>query len=257
MRRGHEKQRLVCMTTALFLGVVTLLFHIQTTRADIPMSQLKARCTDDRRIELVFEFSFKGNALEDCDLNVTRSPYEGTSEDGVEIHNGVVGLREKECECVLLPNGPTPTEDATGRPCEQYGDGYYDTSSSCPDGYICSCDFICNPVYDTPPSGYFYWEVKTNDGYWPARDGFRGEIDWDNGECLGQEPETWLDAGVSDAGASDPMDAGASDPMDPDSSTGCGCSATGEVGAHLLMLLVFFLCAFIPWRLARRNPPTP
>jgi hypothetical protein len=229
-----------CFCILFALGV--LLAHDADARADVPTAQLHATCTDQSLVELVAQFTFKGNGMPDCDVNITR--HEHGSTDETLVHDGDLGVAEIDCECWLPPNAPPPTEDATGRPCEQYGDGWVDVSSSCPDPFLCICDRFCNPAYDGPSSGNFCYNLEPNGSYyWTPRASVCLEIQWGTSNCPGPEPPQWQDAGP-DSGFRDGA-AGRS---------GCDCSA-GNSRPHLLVLLMLVLGAVVPWWFGRRRSP--
>lgn len=240
---------------ALSVGIVLCLLATGNARADIPNASIYSSCTDDNRVRLDAEFGFKGLGGPDCDVSITRIPY-GTT-DGTPVFDGDLGLAELSCACSLLPNAPPPDEDATGRPCVQYGDGWYDASSSCPDSFVCWCHRFCNPAYDTPPSGDYFYHLEPNGSFYftPRADCWMS-VDWSSGTCEGTPPPERPDAGPPtqlDAGPSvTPVTPDAEPETWADNGSGCDCS-TGDPRPHLLVLLIFCLGAAVPLVLRSRR----
>jgi hypothetical protein len=116
------------MRSLVSSGVLLLLaLPGSPARADTPVLELAVVRSDDDRVQLGFSFFSKGYLWADCDLKIERYDVSDCGAHGDDcdadaltvVQDGPLGFSEVSCGCRLAWGVTAPTEDATGRDCDE------------------------------------------------------------------------------------------------------------------------------------------
>lgn len=211
---------------AVVTGLLMTLLLPQTAWADFPSGRLTAS-REAFQVRLDLSWYYHGSLMPDCRVTIERAP--DRVSEGIVVFSGDLGEISYDCECSKWFTWEPGMEEAEGRSCSP-GDGVWDVGGDCPEGHSCDCARICQPFYDAPCNGSYYYQAVALDFAHPS--GYGGgagtdvDVDWMDPSCL--------------------------DPPDVGSGGDGGCVAAGT-RPHLIMCLILALAALVPFFLRRRR----